>query len=96
MDLDLLVFESWIYNFFGCSLLALDVHGRTNIPLYTLTTMENALGTQLSRMLADETMSKSFLVVMVMIKSYEWAYKRWTLSLCIDSKSMRLLFRIVI
>ena len=33
---------------------------------------------------------------MVMIKSYEWAYKRWTLSLCIDSKSMRLLFRIVI
>jgi len=31
--------------------------------LCTLTSIEKALGTQLSRMLADETMSESFMVV---------------------------------
>ena len=32
-----------------------------NVPLYTLTSTEKALGTQPSRMLADETMSESFI-----------------------------------
>ena len=35
--------------------------GHTNV-LCTLTSIEKALGTQLSRILADETMSESFMV----------------------------------
>jgi hypothetical protein len=43
------------------------------VPLYTLTSTEKALGTQpsSSRMLADETMSESFIGGMMMIRSYE-------------------------
>jgi len=39
------------------------LRGHTKVLICTLTSIEKALGTQLSRMLADETMSESFMVV---------------------------------
>jgi hypothetical protein len=39
---------------------------------YKLTSMEKTLGTELSRMLADEKIIESFMLLVAMNKSYEW------------------------